>query len=42
MSFVGELTEADAADIKIAHITSLAGTQLAASYDATSILWFAL
>ena len=41
MSFVCELTEADAADIKIAHIPTLAATQLTASYDAASKLWFA-
>ena len=39
MSLVGQLAEADAADVKIAHVPSLAATQLAASNDATSILW---
>ncbi len=29
-----ELAEADTADIKISHVSSLAATQLTASYDA--------
>jgi hypothetical protein len=37
-----ELAEADTADIKISHISSLTAAQLTASYDAASILRFAL
>jgi hypothetical protein len=37
-----KLTEANTTDIEISHIASLTRTELTASYDATSILWFAL
>jgi hypothetical protein len=38
MSFVGQLTEADTTNVEITHVSVFAATELAASYDARSIL----
>ena len=38
MSFVSQFTEADTTNVEISHVSVLAATQLAASYDARSIL----
>jgi hypothetical protein len=39
---MSQFAEANTTDIKISHISSLTATELTASYDAASILRFAL